>query len=112
MATIEEEETSHLTPKQLGSYQSINSPTSPVASIQDTTKGNALQRQWRELTSGKQRLSLVLLYSCIAAMGSCQMGFALGYSSLAQTDLTDKISSAAVPRDSYFKYIGVRCMYL
>ena len=68
---------------------------------------NPLKRQWKELASGKQRLSTVLLFSVIAAMGSCLMGFALGYSSLAQLDMKYKNPLGTEPDDQQFQYFGV-----
>lgn len=87
-------------------YNSVNSPIGSDTSF-DVENENPLKRQWRELTSGKQRLRVVLLFSCIAGMGSCITGFTLGFSSLAQIDLEDKISTFAVPTKTDFKYIGV-----
>ena len=93
-------------------YDSINSPE---ASINDSVEAslkvknvNPLVALYREVASGKQKLSAVLLYSCIAAMGAVLTGFSLGYSSLAQLDLTNKVGTFAVPSDGDFKYIGVR----
>lgn len=91
----------------------ISYSTIPDNSIQSSTQEdkyknvNPLVALYREISSGKQRLRIVFLYSCIAAMGSVLTGFALGYSSLAQLDLTDKVGTMAVPSDTNFKFIGV-----
>ncbi|XP_003385376.1 PREDICTED: solute carrier family 2, facilitated glucose transporter member 8-like [Amphimedon queenslandica] len=90
----------------------IRYSTIPDNSIQSSTQEdksknvNPLVALYREISSGEQRLRIVFLYSCIAALGAVLTGFALGYSSLAQLDLSSNVGTMAVPSDKNFKYIG------
>ena len=104
MATSDDEQAQLTSSTSSNGYGGINNSI-----IKDKKKStNSLKKQWKDLTSGKQRLSTVLLYSVIAAMGSCLMGFALGYSSLAQLDIEEHNSNGTKPTTQQFQYIGVR----
>lgn len=108
MATTDDEQAQLTSSTGSNSYGGINSSI-----IGDKKKStNSLKRQWKELTSGKHRLSTVLLYSVIAAMGSCLMGFALGYSSLAQLDIKYKNPVGTELDQQQFQYFGVSYTYI
>lgn len=108
MATSDDEQAQLTSSTSSNGYGGINNSI-----IRDKKKStNSLKKQWKDLTSGKQRLSTVLLYSVIAAMGSCLMGFALGYSSLTQLDMKYQNPLGTEPDQQQFQYFGVSDMYI
>ena len=68
-------------------------------------KNNPIKQLWKEISSGRQRLHAVLLYSIIAAFGSCITGFVLGFSSLLNINM-DKYHFL-IPSEKDVQLIGV-----
>ena len=62
----------------LGSGESNDNNSLEVSNVEN----NPIKQLWREISSGRQRLYVVLLYSIFVAFGSCITGFVLGFSSL------------------------------
>ena len=66
---------------------------------------NPLKKQWLALK--KEKLRFIVLYSCLAAIGALMMGFSLGYSSIAEIDIRERIAIGSYPTELEFQYIGV-----
>ena len=82
-------------------YGSNSSYTREASNV----KNNPIKQLWKEISSGRQRLHAVLLYSIIAAFGSCITGFVLGFSSLLNINM-DKYHFP-IPSEKDVQFIGV-----
>ena len=85
----------------LGSGESKDNNSLEVSNVEN----NPIKQLWREISSGRQRLYVVLLYSIIVAFGSCITGFVLGFSSLLNINMEKYIFSTPGKQNSQF--IGV-----
>lgn len=65
-----------------------------------------LEKTWREIRYGRERLVPVLRCTLIAAIGACLNGFMLGYSSMTQININEHFTDTFT-KDNY-AWIGVR----
>ena len=89
----------------LGSGESNGKNTLEVSHVEN----NPIKQLWREISSGRQRLYVVLLYSIFVAFGSCITGFVLGFSSLLNINMKKYLFSSLGEQDSQF--VGVSSLH-
>ena len=86
------------------SYGTNSSNTLEVSNVEN----NPIKQLWREISSGRQRLYVVLLYSIFVAFGSCITGFVLGFSSLLNINMEKyHFPARHLPNDQQTQFVGV-----
>ena len=73
-------------------------------------ENNPIKQLWKEISSGRQRLYVVLLYSIFVAFGSCTTGFVLGFSSLLNINM--RKYHFPIPGKLESQFVGVSNLYI
>ena len=111
---MEDEKTSLVNSEQSESSSTIGSGkyggiiNVPEDQPQDRHSGICadLERNWRHIRYGRERLLPVLKCTLIAALGACLNGFVLGYSSMTQLNIKKHFTDPFT--EDYYFWIGVR----